>query len=211
MTCERLTTQRIHHLGGQCSGVGYLGPTEGRQSSWTLMRRSSWTSLSFIELNALQKSICKIPEELDEVSIFSSQSLVDCIMASAPPFTPTPNCRLWKGSFAYKFASLAKLLAISLLKTSPTAIGRIPLFFQLGWERCTTKVWETNSGNSPRLLMFTSLVGTLKAICDWSEAVHCIACERCSWNIFERTSCCICRKQVQLIQNFFLTELIGLW
>ena len=53
-------------------------------------------SLRFTELNALKKSICKMPEELDEVSIFSYESLVECIMASTPPFTPTPNCRLWK-------------------------------------------------------------------------------------------------------------------
>ena len=143
-------------------------------------------SLRFIELNALQKSIFKIPEELDEVNIFSYEILVECMMASGPPFTPKPNCRLWKSSFASKFASLAKHLAISLFKTSPTAIGRIPpFFFSKADKDALHRACETNSGSSPRQLMFTSLVSTLKATCDWSEAVHCTACKRCSGNIFE--------------------------
>ena len=124
-------------------------------------------SLRVIELNALRKSICKIPEELDEVNIFSYEILVEFIMASAPPFTPTPNCRLWKSSFASKFASLAKNLAISLLKTSPTAIGRIPPFlFSKADNDALHRACETNSGTAPRQLMFTSLVSVLKAICD---------------------------------------------
>ena len=77
----------------------------------------------------VNKLICKIPEELDEVSNFSYESLVECIMASAPPFTPTPNCRLWKNSFASEFASLAEHSAISLIMTSRTAIGQNPPFF----------------------------------------------------------------------------------
>ena len=144
-------------------------------------------SLRFIELNALQKSICKIPEELDEVSIFSYEILVECTKSSAHHFTPTSNCRLWKRSFASKFASLAKHLAISLLKISPTAIGRIPPFFFSKTDiDAQHRACETNSGSSPRQLMFTSLVSTLKAICDWSEAIHFTACKRCSGNIFER-------------------------
>ena len=104
---------------------------------------------------------------MDEVSIFSYEILVECIMASAPPFTPTPNFRLWKKSFASKFASLAKHLAISLLKTSPTAIGRIPPFlFSKADNDALHRACEINSGSSPRQLMFTSLISTLKAICD---------------------------------------------
>ena len=80
-------------------------------------------------MNALQKSNCKIPEEIHEVSVFSYESLGECIMASAPPFTPTRNCTLWKSSFASAFSFLAKQLAISLLKASPTLLGRIPPFF----------------------------------------------------------------------------------
>ena len=124
-------------------------------------------SLRFIELNALQKSNCKIPVELDELSIFSYEILVEYIMASAPPFTPTPISRLWKSFFASKFASLAKHLAISLLKTSPTAIERIPpFFFSIAENDALHRACETSSGSYPRQLMFTSLVSTLKAICD---------------------------------------------
>ena len=88
-------------------------------------------------------------------------------MASAPPFTPTPNCRLWKNSFASKFASLAKHLAISLLKTSQTAIGQIPpFFFSKADNDELHRACETNLGSSPRQLMFTGLISTFKAICD---------------------------------------------
>ena len=125
-------------------------------------------SLRFIEINALQKSICKIPEEMDEVSIYSYENLVKCIMVSAPAFNPTPHCKFSKSSFASNFASLAKRLAISRLKTSPTAIGRIPHFiFSKADSYALQRVCETNSGRSPRQLMFTSLVKTLKAICDY--------------------------------------------
>ena len=57
-------------------------------------------SLRFVELNALQKSISKIGEEIDEVIFVSYESLVECIMASAPPFTAKHNCRLQINSFA---------------------------------------------------------------------------------------------------------------
>ena len=88
--------------------------------------------------------------------------------------------------FASKFASLVKHLAISLLKTSPTAIGQTPpFFFNKADNDALQRAREKNSGSSPRQIMFTSLVSNLKTNCDSSEAVYCTACERCSGNIFE--------------------------
>ena len=123
-------------------------------------------SLRLVELNAMQKSICKKPQELDEVSIFTYEILVECIMASAPPFTPTPNCRLWKSSFASKFASLSKHLAISLLKISPTAIGRIPPFlFSKADNDALHRACETNSGSSPTAAYVYKLSQYSQTIC----------------------------------------------
>ena len=47
-------------------------------------------------------------------------------MASAPPLTPTPYSRFLKNFFASEFASLAKFLTVSLLKTSTTEIEPMP-------------------------------------------------------------------------------------
>ena len=88
---------------------------------------------------------------------FSNESLVDCITASAPPFTPTANCRLWKKPFASEFVPFAKNLANSLLKTCPTAIGRSPLFFLNNvYSLALQSACETITGSCPRQLMFTS-------------------------------------------------------
>ena len=96
----------------------------------------------------MQVSICKISVELDEVNILPYEILVECIMASAPSFTHTPNRSLGKKSFATKFASLAKHLAISLLKNSPTAIGQIaPLFFNKPNNDALQRACELNSGS----------------------------------------------------------------
>ena len=140
-------------------------------------------SLRFTGLKALQQSTYKILEELDEVSFFSYESLVECIMASAPTFTPAPNCRFWKSSFATEFVSLDKHLSICLLKTSLTAIERIsPFFYNKLDSDALQRACETNSGRSRRQRMFTSLVTTVKAFCDWSQGVYCTACKRCSGN-----------------------------
>ena len=141
-------------------------------------------SLRSNDLNELQNSIYKIPKKLDDVSIFSYRSLVKCIMGSAPPFSPTLNCRLRRSSFASEFASLVKHVNMSLPKTSPTAIGRIPpLFFKKADSDALQRACETSSGSSSRQLTFTSLVSTSKAFCGWSEAVHCTAYKTC-WETF---------------------------
>ena len=86
-------------------------------------------SLRFYRIECITKFKLQNTRGTGRGEFFSYKSLVECIMASAPPFIPTHKCNLWKSSFASKFASLAKHLAISLQNTSPIAIGRIPPFF----------------------------------------------------------------------------------
>ena len=169
-------------------------------------------SLRFIELNALQKSICKIPEELDDVSISSCENLVECLMASAPTFPPTPNCRLWKKIFASKFASLAKHLAISLLKTSPTAIGRMPPFFfnKVDNDALQKSLWN-KFGKFPTAAYVYQLSQYFQSNLWLILSGTLYNMQKMFGRHFWRTSRCISSKRVQLFKKNFLTELIGLW
>ena len=85
--------------------------------------------------------------------------------ASAPPLTPTPNCRPSNSSIVSDLASLAGHFALRRRNSSPTAIRTTPLFFlDKAVSEAQQSALELKAGKSPFVPNFKSLISLSEQI-----------------------------------------------